>query len=888
MVVSADAGLYRVETDRFIQGPVLEGLQTSDYWVGVVHPIRGIHFTSQLLSLTSLGTVKFGNFEVQPKIGLRPAGDFRFAFSTFLAVALLVFLGIMVVLTVRRLVTVVGEGLELQRQARSFITGEEETGADKQERFQEMKKKGLGLRLKFVLLITILVLLLVTMVSVPLAYLTNQRQEEILANGLLQRIEVLMESLASGARTYLPTQDLLELGNLPAQMGAIGQEALFVTITGPPAAQGEGDGGTDWVWATNDESLLEGERLQAGELFLEDSISPSLARLADEINQEASAQVAEISREIQFLNERVEPLVEEFIRTADPETEGAINEIQEQLSLLYSTLNSRLLEIGRRLFSRPGYDPTALSRENTRYIFYKPVLFREEGRNDFFRGTVRLGISTDTILEDIQSSRRQLFLIIGLVAVAAIVLGIVGALGLAAIIIRPIHILVRGVEVIRDAEDIAKDLKDHAIETKTRDELSLLAETINQMTTGLVDAANANQMLLMGKDVQKQYLSLDKLEGSNVKMTTYKKEDANIALFGYYEGALGVSGDLFDCKEIDANHIAFIKGDVSGKGVPAALIMVQVATLFTYFFTSWKSHNDERLAEGKKGLPPPNIADLVDQTNNLLDFIGAAQAGRFAAFIVGVLNVKTGRCSFCHAGDNLVHIYDSSKGMHIRRLEERPTAGSFPSELVKMQMGFTTEVQVMKKNDAFLLYTDGIEEAQRHFRDADFNLIKCEEESPETNGERRHGDETNGSHAVGESFEELGTGRIHAIVNAVFNRSIYRLHKYHNPLGDEELTFDFTACEGTIEEAVIALVSVEKIFRIYPDPSAGLQDELRVDRRIDDFLKDHFGQYESYFHHPLTEKRGISSEEAQLYRYFSHIKEDHQYDDLTVLGIMKK
>ena len=51
-------------------------------------------------------------------------------------------------------------------------------------------------------------------------------------------------------------------------------------------------------------------------------------------------------------------------------------------------------------------------------------------------------------------------------------------------------------------------------------------------------------------------------------------------IFGYYEGAKGVSGDYFDFKRLDDTHYAMIKCDVSGKGVAAALIMVEVATLF--------------------------------------------------------------------------------------------------------------------------------------------------------------------------------------------------------------------------------------------------------------------------------------------------------------------
>lgn len=882
IVIDAETGLYQVETDRFINGPLLEDVATADYWVGVVHPVRGLHFSPRPLSLAALGTVKFGDFQRSREGEFTAARSSRYTFSFTLAVvaALAILLGGMALLTARRLVAVVGENRTLERQARALITGQGWTREEQEARFEEIKKMRTGLRFKFALLVTILVLLVVAMVSLPLAYLTNRTQEEILANGLQQRTEVLLESLASGGRAYLPTRNLLELGNLPGQMSAMGQDALFVTVTGEAASGSPEDSGTEWVWATNDPDLLDQGRLSPGGLKLEDNITPRVNELAETLNQEAAARVNEISREILLLNQQVEPLVTEFIRTQNPETEEAINQIQEQLRLLDTTLTARLLEIGNVVFSVPPYDPGSLSRENTEYVFYKPVLFRREGQDRYYRGTVRLGVSTESILQDIQASQGQLFLIIGVVAVIALFLGILGALALATIIIRPIRILVRGVEVIRDAEDIAKELKEHKINTKTRDELSELAETINQMTGSLVDAAKANEMLTMGKDVQKQYIPLDSIPGLNAKGTTIKIDNPDVAIFGYYEGALGVSGDLFDYKQVDQDHIAFIKGDVSGKGVPAALIMVQVATLFTYFFRSWTGRNNERLMQGKPGLAKPNIADLVDQINDLLDFIGAGQAGRFAAFIVGFLNVKTGRCELCHAGDKLLHIYDSSRGMYTREMGERPSAGSFASDLVKMQMGFTTDVQVLKKNDAMILYTDGLEEAERKFRDSDFKPTICREPGLETG-------ELHDTHPVGNPNEELGNERIHEIVNTVFNRGVYHLVKYHNPVENESLTFDFTGCEGTIEEAVIALISVEKVFRIYPHPEAGSQDEIRIDRKIDEFLQGHFKEYGSYFHHPL-DKKGVSEEQLKTYNYYTHIREDDQYDDLTIIGIMKK
>jgi HAMP domain-containing protein len=731
------------------------------------------------------------------------------------------------------------------------------------------------------------------MVSLPLAYLTNRNQEEILANGLQQRTEVLLESLASGGRAYLPTRNLLELGNLPGQMTAMGQDALFVTVTGEAASDSPQDSGTEWVWATNDPELLKEGRLRPGTLKVEDRVTPRVNELAQTLNQEAAARVNEISQEILLLNQQVEPLVTEFIRTQNPETEEAINQIQEQLRLLDTTLTARLLEIGNVVFSVPPYDPGSLSRENTEYVFFKPVLFRREGQDRYYRGTVRLGVSTESILQDIQASQRQLFLIIGVVAVIALFLGILGALALATIIIRPIRILVRGVEVIRDADDIAKELEGHVIDTRTRDELSELATTVNQMTTRLVDAAKASEMLTMGKDVQKRWISLDKITGSKDKGTVARLENDDVAVFGYYEGALGVSGDLFDFHMIDDRHLAFIKGDISGKGVPAALFMVQVSTLYTAFFRTWKARNDERLAAGQKPLALPDVSVLVDQTNDLLDAVGAAEAGRFAAFITGIMDVKTGRVELCHAGDNLLHLFDNEKGMYTRELPGRPTAGSFSSEMVKMQMGYSRDIQVLKRGDALILYTDGLEEAQRHFRDGDFQIRKCGEPAPPDVPEDKkdgwfHGDDQHGKHPPKENFEELGNIRIHTIIDAVFRKGGYSLYKYHNPVADEKLTFDFSQSAANVEDAITALLGVERIFRFYPDPSSGPEDIIRIDKRIDEFLKKHFDQYDNYFHHPLAKPRGVSSEEMAVYNYYSHIREDHQFDDLTVLGIMKK
>ena len=101
---------------------------------------------------------------------------------------------------------------------------------------------------------TTLVISVVLLVSIPIGLRFSENQERTLAQGLESRVQVLLESLASGARAYLPSRNLLELGFLPAQMSAL-TEARYATITGNHSAGSVT--GVDFVWATNDPEIAQ-------------------------------------------------------------------------------------------------------------------------------------------------------------------------------------------------------------------------------------------------------------------------------------------------------------------------------------------------------------------------------------------------------------------------------------------------------------------------------------------------------------------------------------------------------------------------------------------------------------------------------------------------------
>jgi hypothetical protein len=195
--------------------------------------------------------------------------------------------------------------------------------------------------------------------------------------------------------------------------------------------------------------------------------------------------------------------------------------------------------------------------------------------------------------------------------------------------------------------------------------------------------------------------------------------------------------------------------------------------------------------------------------------------------------------------------------------------------MVDMKGGFSVHKLHLNKGDVLFLYTDGIEEAKRLFRDENFTPIVCAEPGLKQ-------DDPHGNHSVGQDGEEMTPERVNEIIEAVFARETFVLEKWHNPAGDEKLVFDFSSCKGSSEDVILALVSVEKIFRMHRPPNATAFDRVQVDRKIDTFLKAHFKQYETYCMN--TE----DVPDAPEYMYYTHVREDPQYDDLTLVAIKKK
>lgn len=163
-------------------------------------------------------------------------------------------------------------------------------------------------------------------------------------------------------------------------------------------------------------------------------------------------------------------------------------------------------------------------------------------------------------------------------------------------------------------------------------------------------------------------------------------ERTEFDLYASLESAKEVGGDLYDFFFLDEDHFCFAVGDVSGKGVPAALFMAISRTLL-------------RAAAARERDP----ARIMQSMNN--DLASNNPNSMFVTLFIGVLNPRTGNLAYANGGHNQPVLL--GPGREVRFL----TGRSGPMVGAVEDLPYTgLEVQLAPEEQIFL-YTDGITEA---------------------------------------------------------------------------------------------------------------------------------------------------------------------------------
>jgi sigma-B regulation protein RsbU (phosphoserine phosphatase) len=171
---------------------------------------------------------------------------------------------------------------------------------------------------------------------------------------------------------------------------------------------------------------------------------------------------------------------------------------------------------------------------------------------------------------------------------------------------------------------------------------------------------------------------------------------SEVSVEGRLIPAKAVGGDLYNAFVRDGK-LFFCIGDVSGKGVPAALIMAITQTMFRSIATR-----------------ESNPAHIISQLNDAA--CRNNKANVFVTLFVGVLDLPTGHLRYCNAGHEkpflLAHPSHSSFGEagggHLSQIDTIPNLpiGLFP------HFNYVMQEMVMPPYSTLFLYTDGLTEAK--------------------------------------------------------------------------------------------------------------------------------------------------------------------------------
>jgi sigma-B regulation protein RsbU (phosphoserine phosphatase) len=273
--------------------------------------------------------------------------------------------------------------------------------------------------------------------------------------------------------------------------------------------------------------------------------------------------------------------------------------------------------------------------------------------------------------------------IIGLLVVIGMLLAveltaILSSAKLTRTLTRTVHDLYNGTKKV-EAGDFS-----HRIPVRTMDQLSELATSFNSMT---------ERVEKLIEDVkEKEKLEAELEIARQVQSQLFPKEVPRLKtleLTGTCIPARVVSGDYYDFIALDARRTALVIGDISGKGISAALLMATV-----------QSSLHAQLKTARNGMM--STATLVGQLNRQL--FESTPPEKYATLYCGFYDDEASRLSYTNAG-HLAPILIRHRD--VMRLESNGMAvGLFP------EFPYEQNFVDLKPGDLLMAFTDGITESE--------------------------------------------------------------------------------------------------------------------------------------------------------------------------------
>ena len=248
----------------------------------------------------------------------------------------------------------------------------------------------------------------------------------------------------------------------------------------------------------------------------------------------------------------------------------------------------------------------------------------------------------------------------------------------------------------------------------------------------IVQRSAKNISKLQQATIEREHIDSELNIARKIQMDMLPKGEKNALrddcdVVGLLDPARMVGGDLYD-HFIRDEKLYFCIGDVSGKGVPAALVMAVAHTLFR----SISAHESN----------PARIMQALNETSCQRN-----EQNMFVTMFIGVLDLPTGRLRYCNAGHDKPFVI----GEETKQLPAKP---HLPLGVMD-NMIYTTQETVLQSGESLFLYTDGLTEAMNESHEQ-FGLKRVEKGLQDCIGNKPN---------VAEKIIRTMTNRVNAFVD---------------------------------------------------------------------------------------------------------------------------
>jgi sigma-B regulation protein RsbU (phosphoserine phosphatase) len=335
--------------------------------------------------------------------------------------------------------------------------------------------------------------------------------------------------------------------------------------------------------------------------------------------------------------------------------------------------DTQALQLGRNMVSGgKGFFPCrTIFSEQKSWIYYAPV--------------PSTGWSLAVVFpeEELFEEQHRLARDVVFIGLAGFVMLFVVIVFIARTIIRPVR------QLAVTTEEIARGNLDVELpQPSSNDEIATLTHSFIEMKQALKEyIANLAETTAAKERIESELKIARAIQMSFLpkRFPSFPREEA-FEIYAALEPAREIGGDFYDFFLLDEDRLFLAIGDVSGKGIPAALFMAVTKTLI-------------------KGIAGSDteLSRVIERTNQ--ELCRDNEAAMFATVFCAILNVISGELCFTNAGHNPPLLIRGNRDIEWLAIPAGIALG------VDEAARYRTEMTILEPGASIILYTDGVTEA---------------------------------------------------------------------------------------------------------------------------------------------------------------------------------